>query len=307
MATNLGICTPPDSENRGKIKPPHSPLSKQPSLQLQGGFEGRTSEFCQEPPVHSADTRAPSLPSLYGKGRVRSWNCPATVEAGDGKGRVRSWNCPATVEAGDEPNYYHGKVLRTQNLLQQRAHRSARTDLQPLNGTVVGGASSLCRAQPALEAFGQDGMHFRADILCIAIATALVGQICAQQQIILTNDDGWAVAQIRAQRDSLVASSFKVVLSAPAENESGTGSSSAPPQPLQQPCEFNTCPTGSPAEGFNASDPALNYVNSFPVDAVRFGIQVLSPQTWKSPPDFVVSGPNVGTNLGTVTLNSGTV
>ncbi|CDO70418.1 hypothetical protein BN946_scf184999.g59 [Trametes cinnabarina] len=51
----------------------------------------------------------------------------------------------------------------------------------------------------------------------------------------------------------------------------------------------------------------LNYVNSFPVDAVRFGIQTLSPEFFGAPPDFVVSGPNVGNNLGTVTLNSGTV
>ncbi|OSD03715.1 sure-like protein [Trametes coccinea BRFM310] len=158
-------------------------------------------------------------------------------------------------------------------------------------------------------------MHLRTDVLCLAAATVFAGQ-AVSQQIVLTNDDGWAVAQIRAQRDSLVASGLKVVLSAPAENESGTGSSSAPPQPLQQPCEFDTCPTGSPAEGFNASDPLLNYINSFPVDAVRFGIQVLSLEVWRSPPDFVVSGPNVGTqclprslsdNLGTVTLNSGTV
>ncbi|KAJ8472946.1 hypothetical protein ONZ51_g8184 [Trametes cubensis] len=144
------------------------------------------------------------------------------------------------------------------------------------------------------------------------------------QKVLLTNDDGWAVAQIRAQYDSLVQEGYNVVLSAPAENKSGTGSSSAPPAPLQSPCEFDTCPTGSPAEGFNASNPGLNYVNSFPVDAVRFGIQTLAPEFYGSAPDFVVSGPNVGSehlcyavvphtskthiaNLGTVTLNSGTV
>ena len=100
------------------------------------------------------------------------------------------------------------------------------------------------------------------------------------QKVLLTNDDGWAVAQIRAQYDSLVQEGYnvrtvrvrrrtyarvdadglvsglleQVVLSAPAENKSGTGSSSAPPAPLQSPCEFDTCPTGSPAEGFNASN-----------------------------------------------------
>ncbi|KAI0632836.1 sure-like protein [Trametes polyzona] len=126
-------------------------------------------------------------------------------------------------------------------------------------------------------------------------------------KVVLTNDDGWAVAQIRAQRDALVDAGFDVVLSAPAVDKSGTGSSSATPVPLKQPCEFDSCPAGSPAEGFNASDPRLNYVNAFPVDAVRFGIQTLAPQFFGSPPDFVVSGPNVGNNLGSTTQISGTV
>ncbi|KAI0744779.1 sure-like protein [Earliella scabrosa] len=140
-----------------------------------------------------------------------------------------------------------------------------------------------------------------------AIALVLLLEHAVAQKIILTNDDGWATAQIRAQRDALVDAGFNVVLSAPAQQESGTGSSTAPPQPLSEPCEFNTCPAGSPATGFNQSDTRLNYVNSFPVDSVRFGIQTLAPQFFGSPPDFMVSGPNIGNNLGTVTRNSGTV
>ena len=46
----------------------------------------------------------------------------------------------------------------------------------------------------------------------------------------------------------------QVVLSAPADNQSGTGSKTAPPTPLADPCEFDSCPAGSPAIGFNASD-----------------------------------------------------
>ncbi|EMD35005.1 hypothetical protein CERSUDRAFT_96919 [Gelatoporia subvermispora B] len=135
---------------------------------------------------------------------------------------------------------------------------------------------------------------------------AIAGSAFAQN-IVLTNDDGWAVAQIRAQNDALVAAGFNVILSAPAENESGTGSSSETPKVLTEPCEFDTCPTGSPAEGFNASNPRLNYVNAFPVDAVRFGIQTLAPQFFGSTPDFIVSGPNVGNNLGSGVTGSGTV
>ncbi|KAI0085587.1 sure-like protein [Irpex rosettiformis] len=126
-------------------------------------------------------------------------------------------------------------------------------------------------------------------------------------KLVLTNDDGWAVAQIRAQNDALKTAGFDVILSAPAENQSGSGSRSATPRPLTKPCQFDTCPIGSPAKGYNSSDPRLNYVNSFPVDAARFGIRTLSPQIFGSAPDFVLSGPNIGNNLGLAVLGSGTV
>ena len=86
-------------------------------------------------------------------------------------------------------------------------------------------------------------------------------------KIVLSNDDGWAVAQIEIRfestglRDVGYAVGWdcflsgglsvyscgwpQVVLSAPAEDKSGTGSDPAPPIVLTQPCEFNTCPTGS--------------------------------------------------------------
>lgn len=35
-------------------------------------------------------------------------------------------------------------------------------------------------------------------------------QAALSQKIILTNDDGWAVAQIRAQHDALIAAGFDV-------------------------------------------------------------------------------------------------
>ncbi|TFK37594.1 sure-like protein [Crucibulum laeve] len=125
-------------------------------------------------------------------------------------------------------------------------------------------------------------------------------------KIVLTNDDGWATAQVRAEFDALQAAGFQVLLSAPAINKSGTGSSTATPTVLSGPCEFNTCASGSPATGFNASNPLLNYVNSFPVDSVRFGIQTLAPKLFGSAPDLIVSGSNIGTNLGSIS-GSGTV
>ncbi|KIM89950.1 hypothetical protein PILCRDRAFT_95026 [Piloderma croceum F 1598] len=145
-------------------------------------------------------------------------------------------------------------------------------------------------------------------VLLVIFLTSSVPVNADFSKILLTNDDGWAVAQIRAQRDALTKAGFDVILSAPAENESGTGSSTKTPTTLTQPCEYDTCATGSPAEGFNQSDPFLNYVNAFPVDSVKYGIQSLAPKLFDgSKPDFVVSGPNVGNNVGTTTLISGTV
>ncbi|KAJ6614675.1 sure-like protein [Mycena sp. CBHHK59/15] len=139
-----------------------------------------------------------------------------------------------------------------------------------------------------------------------AILLSLAVSVSATN-VVLTNDDGWAVALVRAQYTALQSAGYNVVLSCPAINKSGTGSSTTTPTTLTTPCEFNTCPTGSPAEGFNASDTRLNYVNGFPVDSVRYGIQTLSPKFFGSKPDLVVSGPNVGTNLGSTVLISGTV
>ena len=175
----------------------------------------------------------------------------------------------------------------------------------------------------------------------------------AVTNIVLTNDDGWAVAQIRSEFTGLTNAGYavswncfpsgglnvcsycllQVVLSAPAEDESGTGSDSAPPTVLTKPCEFNTCPTGSPPEGHDASNSKLlnlsfdcNYpiwtLFSFSqlcefisvryatilllllipdevisVDSVRYGIQTLSPQLLGGPPNLIFSGVNVGSKL----------
>ena len=114
---------------------------------------------------------------------------------------------------------------------------------------------------------------FLTSLLTIAVFVAAAHGL-GVKNIILTNDDGWAVAQIRAQNTALKRAGFnvsshkhsiicdagfiqlvfQVVLSAPTENESGTGSSTAPPTVLTEPCEFDTCPAGSPATGANATN-----------------------------------------------------
>ena len=96
-------------------------------------------------------------------------------------------------------------------------------------------------------------MHLLSHLFSI---TFLCCTLVRATNIVLANDDGWAELNIRTFFNTLTASPFNydVVLSAPAENESGTGSSDATPTVLNTTCEFDTCPVGSPAEGFNASN-----------------------------------------------------
>ena len=42
------------------------------------------------------------------------------------------------------------------------------------------------------------------------ISVVLLLQVAFAQNLVLTNDDGWAVAQVRAQRDALVDAGFDV-------------------------------------------------------------------------------------------------
>ncbi|PVI05487.1 acid phosphatase precursor [Periconia macrospinosa] len=128
-------------------------------------------------------------------------------------------------------------------------------------------------------------------------------------RIIQANDDGWAEANARTLFNSLSAAGHDIVLSAPAENQSGTGSSDAAPKQVDADgCEFSSCPGGSPPTGANSSDPRLNYVNSFPVTSMKNGIDVTGPNLWNgAKPELAVSGPNVGSNVGPTGLISGTV
>ena len=75
---------------------------------------------------------------------------------------------------------------------------------------------------------------------------------------------------------------------------------------MSTPGDFNLIAAGSPGIGFNATDHRLNYVDSFPVTAVKHGIDI-APDLLGGVPELVVSGPNVGSNLGLITLFSGTM
>jgi 5'/3'-nucleotidase SurE len=85
-------------------------------------------------------------------------------------------------------------------------------------------------------------------------------------------------------------------------------SDAAPTQIGADGCEYQSCPGGSPATGTNSSDTRLNYVNSYPVTAIKNGIDVTGPGLWNgAKAELAVTGPNVGSNVGPQAPFSGTI
>lgn len=74
-----------------------------------------------------------------------------------------------------------------------------------------------------------------------------------------------------------------------------TGSLEGTPKPVgDDGCQFESCPPDSPPAGSDPENPRLNYVNSFPVTAMKFGVSDVAPKFFQGKPDLVVTGPNVG-------------
>ncbi|KAK5078033.1 hypothetical protein LTR51_000218 [Lithohypha guttulata] len=124
---------------------------------------------------------------------------------------------------------------------------------------------------------------------------------CSQAaRIVQSNDDGWAEKNIRTLNTALVAAGNDVVLSAPADNQSGRSSLDWPPTTRREPCY--------PPIGADPNEPRFEYVNSFPVTAIKNGISNLAPRFFDgNRPEFAVTGVNVGSNLDIQVPFSGTV
>jgi 5'-nucleotidase len=111
-------------------------------------------------------------------------------------------------------------------------------------------------------------------------------------RILVTNDDGYAAPGIDALVEALRdVPGVKVTVIAPAENKSGSGSSTTPGQ-------LTTSKTTT-ASGY----PAVS-VAGFPADTV---IYALEQGGLKKKPDLVLSGINQGQNIGVAVDVSGTV
>lgn len=127
--------------------------------------------------------------------------------------------------------------------------------------------------------------------------------------ILLTNDDGFEGAKIRALYQRLKAAGHSVALSGPTQNNSGQGGAMSfltPIGKLSKNSRFGTVQTGAPGVGQDPSDANVHYVDGTPVMAALYGLDVVAPQLWGKQPDLLISGPNDGNNLGIINNSSGT-
>lgn len=143
---------------------------------------------------------------------------------------------------------------------------------------------------------------------CLALAlTALPAQAL---QILLTNDDGFETANLRALQARLKAAGHDVIVAAPTQNNSGTGgwiTFFKPVGPLAKDSRHGAVKAGAPGVGVDPEDPDAYYVDGTPVMSLLYGLDVVAPRRWGKAPDLVISGPNEGNNLGAIVVSSGTV
>jgi 5'-nucleotidase len=129
-------------------------------------------------------------------------------------------------------------------------------------------------------------------------------------RILLTNDDGFESRNLQALFSALREAGHDVLISAPYREQSGMSAAlgvlnNFPVTTTRSPA--GTIPAGSPGVGPTTLAADQFYVDGTPVAAVIHGIETLSRARWGLYPELVISGPNIGSNLGTVTPHSGTV
>jgi 5'-nucleotidase len=142
-----------------------------------------------------------------------------------------------------------------------------------------------------------------------ALLSAQAGSAFALN-ILLTNDDGFETANLRALSERLRAAGHVVVISAPTQNNSGRGGFVEflrPVAALARDTRYATVKAGAPGVGVDPVDTQAFYVDGTPVASLLYGLDVVAPRVFAGPPDLVISGPNEGNNTGLVNNSSGTV
>lgn len=149
----------------------------------------------------------------------------------------------------------------------------------------------------------------RSALLAVTALFAAASPVQAAN-ILISNDDGFETANIRALYEKLVAAGHSVIISAPTQNQSGQGGRVEflrPIGPLAANTRWGSVAAGSAGVGTAPGNPDIHYVDGSPVMALLYGLDVAAPAKWGKQPDLVISGPNEGNNTGLVVNSSGTV
>jgi len=112
-------------------------------------------------------------------------------------------------------------------------------------------------------------------------------------RILISNDDGIFAQGIRTLANTLAQAGHQIVVVAPDRERSATGHGLTLHQPIR----------AEKIEGLYDSSITAWSCSGTPSDCVKLGLSAILEQ----PPDFVLSGINQGSNLGTDILYSGTV
>lgn len=136
----------------------------------------------------------------------------------------------------------------------------------------------------------QGGRDGRCAVMVVLLGCLATWQAWAETphlHVMLTNDDGYQAPGLAAVRGALVAAGFDVTVVAPRAQQSGSGA---------------RITLGEMA--VVAQDHATWSVDGSPADSASYGLtEVLKQRA----PDVVVSGANLGQNLGANVVSSGTV
>lgn len=130
--------------------------------------------------------------------------------------------------------------------------------------------------------------------------------------VVVTNDDG-LTANVRALHDALLAEGHDVIVSVPCMEQSGMGGAirfSGELGPLETDCRADAAKTGEPGAGKMTKEGLSSdyfYVNGTPVMSLLYGLDIAAQKRWGKAPDLVLSGPNIGQNVGAIVVTSGTV
>lgn len=109
-------------------------------------------------------------------------------------------------------------------------------------------------------------------------------------RILLTNDDGYRAPGVNLLLDALLEAGHEVIMIAPELNSSGAGQSIAVYSPI----------------AITQVSERIYFVTSTPADSVRLGLHVVYEHP-KNYPDLIISGINMGENIGEDVNYSGTV